>query len=199
RNGTTPKTVATQVGDVSLAVPRDRAGTFTPRLVPKGQRRLGGLDEMIISLYAGGMTVRDISHHLESTLGTELSYETISNITDEVLEAVAEWQARPLEAIYPVIYLDAIVVKVRDGAHVVNKAAHIAVGVDIDGIKHVLGIWVQEHEGAKFWAGVCADLANRGIRDVLIVCCDGLTGLPEAIEATWPNATVQTCVVHLIR
>jgi len=167
--------------------------------VPKGQRRLGGLDEMIISLYAGGMTVRDISHHLESTLGTELSYETISNITDEVLEAVAEWQARPLEAIYPVIYLDAIVVKIRDGAHVVNKAAHIAVGVDIDGIKHVLGIWVQEHEGAKFWAGVCADLANRGIRDVLIVCCDGLTGLPEAIEATWPNATVQTCVVHLIR
>ena len=199
RNGTTPKTVATQVGDVNLAVPRDRAGTFTPRLVPKGQRRLGGLDEMIISLYAGGMTVRDIEHHLATTLGTELSHETISNITDEVLEAVAEWQARPLEALYPVIYLDAIVVKVRDGAHVINKAAHIAVGVDIDGIKHVLGIWVQTHEGAKFWAGVCADLANRGIRDVLIVCCDGLTGLPEAIEATWPAATVQTCVVHLIR
>jgi transposase-like protein len=199
RNGTTPKTVATQVGDVNLAVPRDRAGTFTPRLVPKGQRRLGGLDEMIVSLYAGGMTVRDIEHHLATTLGTELSHETISNITDEVLEAVAEWQARPLEALYPVIYLDAIVVKVRDGAHVINKAAHIAVGVDIDGIKHVLGIWVQTHEGAKFWAGVCADLANRGIRDVLIVCCDGLTGLPEAIEATWPNATVQTCVVHLIR
>lgn len=199
RNGTTPKTVATQVGDVNLAVPRDRAGTFTPRLVPKGTRRLGGLDEMIISLYAGGMTVRDISHHLESTLGTELSHETISNISDEVADAVLEWQARPLEAIYPVIYLDAIVVKVRDGAHVINKAAHIAVGVDIEGIKHVLGIWVQQHEGAKFWAGVCADLANRGIRDVLIVCCDGLTGLPEAIEATWPNATVQTCVVHLIR
>jgi transposase-like protein len=199
RNGTTPKTVATQVGDVNLAVPRDRAGTFTPRLVPKGERRLGGLDEMIISLYAGGMTVRDISHHLESTLGTELSHETISNITDEVAEAVLEWQARPLESIYPVIYLDAIVVKVRDGAHVVNKAAHIAVGVDIEGIKHVLGIWVQQHEGAKFWAGVCADLANRGIRDVLIVCCDGLTGLPEAIEATWSRATVQTCVVHLIR
>jgi putative transposase len=199
RNGTTPKTVATQVGDVNLAVPRDRAGTFTPRLVPKGSRRLGGLDEMIISLYAGGMTVRDIAHHLESTLGTELSHETISNITDEVADAVLEWQARPLEAIYPVIYLDAIVVKVRDGAHVINKAAHIAIGVDIEGIKHVLGIWIQTHEGAKFWAGVCADLANRGIRDVLIVCCDGLTGLPEAIEATWPAATVQTCVVHLIR
>ncbi len=154
---------------------------------------------MIISLYAGGMTVRDIDHHLESTLGTELSHETISNITDQVADEVLAWQARPLDAMYPVIYLDAIVVKVRDGAHVINKAAHIAVGVDIDGIKHVLGIWLQTNEGAKFWAGVCADLANRGIRDVLIVCCDGLTGLPEAIEATWAQATVQTCVVHLIR
>ncbi|MDP9820808.1 transposase-like protein [Nocardioides massiliensis] len=199
RNGTTPKTVATQVGDVDLAIPRDRECTFVPRLVPKGSRRLGGLDEMIISLYAGGMTVRDIGYHLEATLGTELSHETISNITDEVAEEILTWQQRPLDALYPVIYLDAIVVKVRDGAHVINKAAHIAVGVDIDGIKHVLGIWLQQTEGAKFWAGVCADLANRGIRDVLIVCCDGLTGLPEAIEATWTNATVQTCVVHLIR
>ena len=199
RNGTTPKTLATQAGDVDLAVPRDRDGTFTPRLVPKGVRRLGGLDEMIISLYAGGMTVRDIADHLEATLGTELSHETISNITDAVCEEILTWQQRPLDALYPVIYLDAIVVKVRDGAHVRNKAAHIAVGVDMDGIKHVLGIWLQHTEGAKFWAGVCADLANRGIRDVLIVCCDGLTGLPDAIEATWPAATVQTCVVHLIR
>ena len=199
RNGTTPKTVATQAGDVDLAVPRDRDGSFTPRLVPKGQRRLGGLDEMIISLYAGGMTVRDIEHHLASTLGTELSHETISNITDQVADEVLIWQARPLDALYPVIYLDAIVVKVRDGAHVSNKAAHIAVGVDMDGVKHVLGIWIQTTEGAKFWAGVCADLANRGIKDVLIVCCDGLVGLPEAIEATWTQATVQTCVVHLIR
>nr|WP_252975712.1 IS256 family transposase [Janibacter melonis] len=199
RNGTTPKTLATQAGDVDLAVPRDRDGTFTPRLVPKGVRRLGGLDEMIISLYAGGMTVRDIADHLEATLGTELSHETISNITDAVCEEILTWQQRPLDALYPVIYLDAIVVKVRDGAHVRNKAAHIAVGVDMDGIRHVLGIWLQHTEGAKFWAGVCADLANRGIRDVLIVCCDGLTGLPDAIEATWPAATVQTCVVHLIR
>ena len=199
RNGTTPKTVATQVGDVDLAVPRDREGSFTPRLVPKGSRRLGGLDEMIISLYAGGMTVRDISYHLEATLGTELSHDTISNITDAVTEEILTWQQRPLDALYPVIYLDAIIVKVRDGAHVTNRAAHIAVGVDIDGVKHVLGIWLQTAEGAKFWAGVCADLANRGIRDVLIVCCDGLTGLPEAIEATWAHATVQTCVVHLIR
>ncbi len=199
RNGSTPKTVATQVGDVDLAIPRDREGTFTPRLVPKGSRRLGGLDEMIISLYAGGMTVRDIAYHLEATLGTELSHETISNITDQIAEEVLIWQSRPLDAMYPVIYLDAIVVKVRDGAHVANKAAHIAVGVDMDGVKHVLGIWLQTHEGAKFWAGVCAELANRGIRDVLIVCCDGLSGLPDAIEATGTRATVQTCVVHLIR
>lgn len=199
RNGSTSKTVATSVGDIELATPRDRDGSFVPRLVPKGSRRLGGLDQMIVSLYAGGMTIADIEHHLATTLGTELSRETISKITDEVLEEVLAWQRRPLEALYPVIYLDALVVKVRDGAHVINKAAHIAVGVDMDGVKHVLGIWIQTTEGARFWAGVCADLANRGVRDVLIVCCDGLTGLPEAIEATWKQATVQTCVVHLIR
>jgi putative transposase len=199
RNGTTPKTVATEVGDVPLDVPRDRAGTFEPRLVPKGSRRAGGLDEMIISLYAGGMTVRDIQHHLARTLGTELSHDTISTITDAVAEEVKAWQTRPLEEIYPIIYLDALQVKVRDGHQVRNRAAHLAVGVDLDGVKHVLGIWVQATEGAKFWAGVCAELRNRGIRDVLIVCCDGLTGFPEAIEATWPQATVQTCTVHLIR
>jgi putative transposase len=180
-------------------VPRDRAGTFEPRLVPKGARRAGGLDDMIISLYAGGMTVRDIQHHLERTLGTELSHDTISKITDGVLDEVKAWQSRPLEEIYPIIYLDALVVKVRDGHTVKNRAAYIAVGVDLDGVKHVLGIWVQATEGAKFWAGVCAELRNRGVRDVLIVCCDGLTGFPEAIEATWPQATVQTCTVHLIR
>ena len=199
RNGSTPKTVATEVGPIGLATPRDRAGSFEPRLVPKGQRRLGGLDEIIISLYAGGMTVRDIGHHLQRTLGTELSHDTISKITDAVSEEVKAWQARPLEEIYPIVYLDALVVKVRDGHTVRNKAAHLAVGVDTDGIKHVLGIWVQSTEGAKFWAGVCAELANRGIRDILIVCCDGLPGLPEAIEATWAATTVQTCVVHLIR
>ncbi len=199
RNGSSPKTVASEVGDVTLDTPRDRAGAFEPRLVPKGTRRIGGLDEMIISLYAGGMTVRDIQHHLARTLGTDLSHETIANITDAVLEEVKDWQSRPLEEIYPIVYLDALVVKVRDGHQVKNRAAHIAVGVDLDGIKHVLGIWVQATEGAKFWAGVCAELANRGVRDVLIVCCDGLTGFPEAIEATWPQTTVQTCTVHLIR
>lgn len=195
RNGSSPKTVATSVGDVELAIPRDRDATFTPALVPKGSRRVGGLDGMIVLLYAGGMTVRDIEHHLVSTIGTEISRETISKITDEVLA----WQRRPLESFYPVIYLDAIVVKVRDGAHVRNEAAHIAVGVDMEGVKHVLGIWIQATEGAKFWAGVCAELANRGVADVLIVRCDGLTGFPEAIEATWPDSLVQTCVVHLIR
>lgn len=199
RNGTTPKTVASTVGDVPLAVPRDRAGTFAPALVPKGSRRLDGLDGMIISLYAGGMTVRDIEAHLARTIGTEISRETISKITDQILEEVRAWQSRPLEEIYPIIYLDALVVKIRDGHQVKNRAAHIAVGVDLEGVKHVLGIWVQAVEGAKFWAGVCAELRNRGVSDVLIVCCDGLTGFPEAIEGTWPQATVQTCTVHLIR
>ena len=145
------------------------------------------------------MTIRDIQHHLASTLGTDLSHETISKVTEAVAEEVTVWQSRPLEAFYPVIYLDALMVKIRDGAHVANRAAHIAVGVDMDGVKHVLGIWIQAAEGAKFWASVCAQLANRGVRDVLIVCCDGLTGFPEAVEATWAHATVQTCVVHLIR
>jgi putative transposase len=199
RNGSYPKTVASQVGDVELDIPRDREGTFAPTLVPRGSRRLGGLDDMIISLYAGGMTLRDIEYHLASTIGTEISRETLSKIIDEVCDEVLAWQRRPLEAFYPVVYLDALVIKVRDGAHVRNKSAHIAVGVDVDGVKHVLGIWVQTTEGAKFWAGVCAELANRGVKDVLIVCCDGLSGFPEAIEATWPQSTVQTCVVHLIR
>jgi putative transposase len=199
RNGTTPKTLATEVGDIGLAVPRDRAGTFEPRLVPKGSRRAGGLDDMIISLYSGGMTVREIQHHFVRTLGTELSHDQISTITDAVADEVKAWQARPLEEIYPIIYLDAVVVKIRDGHTVRNKSAYIAIGVDLDGVKHVLGIWVQATEGAKFWAGVCAELRNRGVKDVLIVCCDGLTGFPEAIEATWPQATVQTCTVHLIR
>lgn len=199
RNGSYAKTVSTVGGDLDLQVPRDRAGTFVPTLVPKGSRRTGGLDEMIISLYAGGMTVRDIAHHLESTVGTELSRETISKITDEVLDEMTDWQNRPLDEFYPILYLDAIMIKVRDGHHVKNKAAHIAIGVTVEGIKQILGIWIAETEGAKFWAQVCAQLANRGVKDVLIACCDGLTGFPEAIESTWSNATVQTCVVHLIR
>jgi putative transposase len=181
RNGTSAKTLLSEVGALPLEVPRDRAGSFEPRLVPKGSRRLGsGLDDMIISLYAGGMTVRDIGHHLQRTLGVEVSHETISKITDAVLEEVKAWQHRPLDPVYPLVYVDAIVVKVRDANVVTNKAAHLVLGVDMDGVKHVLGIWVQASEGAKFWAGVCAELANRGVRDILIACCDGLSGLPEA-------------------
>lgn len=199
RNGSSAKTVQTEAGPVGLDVPRDRDGSFTPRLVPKGQRRIGGLDDMIISLYAGGMTLRDIQFHLASTIGAEVSHETISKIVDEIADEVLTWQHRPLEPLYPVIYLDALIVKIKDGGHTRNKAAHIAVGVDMAGVKHVLGIWVQQNEGASFWASVCADLANRGVKDVLVVCCDGLTGFPEAIAATWSQAAIQTCVVHLIR
>ena len=159
---------------------------------------MGGLDDMIISLYAGGMTIREIQHHLEATIGTQMSHETISNITEAVQDEIITWQTRPLEAFYPVLFLDAIQVKIKDHNRVTSRAAHIAIGVDCDGIKHVLGIWVQAAEGAKFWAGVCAELANRGVQDVLIVACDGLAGFPEAITATWPRAIIQTCVVHLL-
>jgi putative transposase len=199
RNGSTPKTLLTEVGPVPVQVPRDRAGTFTPTLVPKGERRLGGLSDIIISLYAGGMTVRDICHHLHRVYGTDLSADTVSAVTDAVLEEVKAWQTRPLDEVYPIIYVDALMVKVRDGNAVRNKAAHLVVGVDTDGVKHVLGMWLQNTEGAKFWMAVFAELRNRGVRRVLIACCDGLEGLPEAIETIWPYTIVQTCVVHLIR
>ncbi len=200
RNGSTPKTIQSEVGPLPLQIPRDRVGSFDPRLVPKGSRRVGGgLDEMIVSLYAGGMTVRDIESHLLRTLGVEVSRDTISRITDAILDEVKAWQMRPLDPVYPIIYIDALMVKVRDGAHVINKAAHLVIGVDLDGFKHVLGIWIQANEGASFWAAVMAELANRGVTDIMIACCDGLIGLPEAIEATFPRAVVQTCVVHLIR
>jgi putative transposase len=154
---------------------------------------------MVVSLYAGGMTVRDIQHHLRKTYGTELSPDTISKITDSVLDEVKAWQTRPLDPIYPLVYVDALMVKVRDGHVVTNKAAHLVVGVDLDGVKHVLGIWVQATEGAKFWLQVLTELRNRGVRDVLIACCDGLEGLPAAIETVWAHTVVQTCTVHLIR
>jgi putative transposase len=199
RNGSTPKTVHTEIGPVRVDVPRDRVGSFEPVLLPKNQTRLGGLSDIIISLYAGGMTVRDIGHHLQRVYGTELSHDTISTVTDAVLEQVKAWQTRPLDEVYPIMYVDALMVKVRDGAHVRNKAAHLVVGVDLDGVKHVLGIWVENTEAARFWLNVCTELRNRGVRDVLIVCCDGLKDLPSAIETVWPTSTVQTCTVHLIR
>jgi putative transposase len=199
RNGSYPKTVRTEAGEIGLDVPRDRAGTFSPALVPKGQRHLDGLTGMITSLYSGGMTVRDIERHLHATLGVDVPPATISAITDAMTEEVKTWQNRPLDPVWPIIYVDALVVKVRDANVVTNKAAHLVVGVDTTGVKHVLGIWVQNHEGAKFWAGVLTELRNRGVRDVLIACCDGLSGLPDAINSVFPAAVVQTCVVHLIR
>ena len=199
RNGTSPKTVLTDAGAIPLDVPRDRNGTFEPMLVPKHQRRLEGFNELVCSLVARGLSVRDTIAHLYEAYGVEISPELVSKVTDAVLPELREWQSRPLDAVYPILYLDAIVVKVRADHQVVNKAVHIALGVDVDGYKHVLGMWLQKEEGAKFWLGVLTEIRNRGVRDVLIVCCDGLTGFPDAIETVWPHATVQTCVVHLIR
>jgi transposase-like protein len=208
RNGSIAKTVQTGVGPVPLAVPRDRAGTFEPLLIPKRAGRVaGGLDDMIISLYAHGMSVRDIIRHLEQVYGTQLSAETVSRITDQVLEEVRAWQARPLDPAWAVVFLDAIMVKVRDNQVVQNKPAYLAVGIDADGEKHVLGIWLARTppgtatagEGARFWGSVTADLRNRGVRDILIACCDGLSGFEDAITAAFPATVVQRCVVHLVR
>jgi len=199
RNGAYPKTVLTELGAVELAIPRDRNGRFEPRLVPKGTSRLAGFNERVISMYARGMTVRDIRAHIAEMYQVEISPDLISTITDAVLDELREWQMRPLDSVYPAIYLDAIVCKVRHDGAVRNKAAHIAIGVDAEGRKHVLGIWLETAEGAKFWLRVITELRNRGVEDVIFVCCDGLKGLPEAIEAVWPQASVQTCVVHLIR
>jgi putative transposase len=199
RNGHYPKTVITQAGPVTVAVPRDRAGSFEPGIVKKRQRRLAGVDEMILSLYARGMTTRDIAAHLKEVYGAEVSPALVSKVTDVVTDEISAWQNRPLDEVYPIVYIDALRVKVRDGGAVANKAAHLVIGVDVEGFKNVLGIWIQETEGAKFWLNVLTQLRNRGLRDALIVCCDGLTGLPDAITTVWPAAIVQTCVTHLIR
>ena len=199
RNGHYGKTVTTTAGPVRVLVPRDRNSEFEPQIVRKGQRRLGQVGEIILSLYARGLTTRDIQAHLAEVYGASVSPALVSNVTDVVADEIITWQTRPLDSFYAILYIDALVVKVRDGGMVQNKAAHLVTGVDADGFKHVLGIWLAASEGAGFWAGVLAELRNRGIRDVLFVCCDGLSGLPEAIEATWPKAIVQTCVVHLIR
>jgi len=199
RNGSYGKTVVTTGGPVRLQVPRDRAGSFEPRIVPKRAKRLGQVDEMILSLYARGMSTRDIRDHLAEVYGAEVSPGLISNVTEVVREEIAEWQNRALDAVYPILYIDAIVVKIRDAGSVVNKAAHLVIGVDVDGYKQVLGIWIEQKEGSRFWLNVLTSLRNRGLKDALVVCCDGLTGLPEAIGHVWPEAIVQTCVVHLIR
>jgi putative transposase len=199
RNGSSPKTLTTEQGAVPIRVPRDRNGTFEPRLVKKHQRRFTGFDDKILSMYARGMSVRDIQGHLTELYGTEISPDLISHVTDAVVDEVQAWQSRPLDPVWPVIYLDALVIKVRDQGVVQNKAAYLALGMGVDGRKEVLGIWLETTEGAKFWLKVITELKNRGVQDVLIACCDGLKGFPQAIEAVFPKTVIQTCIVHLIR
>ena len=199
RNGTRSKTVLTEVGAVEIEVPRDREGSFEPKIVRKRQRRLDGIDEIVLSLTARGLTTGEVAAHFDDVYGASVSKETISKITDKVIEEMTEWQNRPLDRVYPVVFIDAIVVKVRDG-QVRNKPFYVAIGVTTAGERDILGIWAGDGgEGAKFWLGVLTELKNRGVEDVCIVVCDGLKGLPESITTTWEFAVVQTCIIHLIR
>ncbi len=199
RNGSRKKKVKTTKGEVEVTVPRDREATFEPKLIPKRQTRFEGFDDEILSLYGRGMTVREIKAHLERLYNVEVSPDLISRATDAVFDELQAWRARPLDKVWPVVILDALVLKVRDKGHVANKAAYVAMGISVDGTKDVLGIWIDHSEGAKFWLGVLTDLKNRGVEDILIACCDGLKGFPDAIETVFPRTTVQTCIVHLIR
>jgi putative transposase len=199
RNGGTPKTLLTDHGPVRIDTPRDRKSRFEPQLVAKNQRRLQGLDEKIIALYAGGMTTREIETYIADLYGPGVSRETVSRVTAGVLQDAKAWQTRPLEAIYPILYLDALMIKIRDGQAVRNFACYLAIGVNLEGDRDVLGIWFQKTEGAKFWLQVLTELKQRGVEDVLVCCVDGLTGFPEAIEAVYPKTWVQTCLVHLVR
>ncbi|TDC77350.1 IS256 family transposase [Actinomadura sp. 7K507] len=199
RNGTSSKTVATEIGPVGVQVPRDRAGEFEPQIVPKHARRVAGFDESIISLYAKGLTTGEIRAHLAEIYQVEVSRDLISRVTDKVVEEMEAWRARPLDSVYPVVLIDALYVRIREG-QVANRPIYVAVGIDCHGERDVLGLWVGTGgEGAKHWMTVLAELRNRGVADVCIACCDGLKGLPEAIEEIWPQATVQQCVVHLVR
>jgi transposase-like protein len=199
RNGTSSKTILTEDGEIEIAVPRDRAGSFEPQLVAKGQTRFDGFDDKILSLYARGMTVREIQGHLAELYGTEVSPDLISRVTDAVLEEVREWQGRPLDAIYPIVFFDAMRVKIRDEGLVKNKAVYVALAYNSDGEKDVLGLWIEQTEGAKFWLRVVNELKTRGVNDILIAVVDGLKGFPEAITSVYPQMLVQTCIVHLIR
>ena len=199
RNGTTPKTVISDEGPIPIEVPRDRDGSFEPLLIKKGERRLEGFDEKVISMYARGMTVREIQGHLQELYGIEVSRDLISTVTDAVIEEVRDWQSWPLDPIYPVIIFDALRVKIRDEGTVKNKAVYIALGIGRDGTKDILGLWIEQTEGAKFWLKVMTELKNRGVQDVLVTLVDGLKGFPEAIATAFPQAQVQTCIVHLMR
>jgi putative transposase len=199
RNGSTPKTLLTESGSVQIDTPRDRAGTFEPRIVRKRQRRFEGFDDKILALYARGMSTRDIEAHLEEIYGVKVGRDLISRVTDAVMDDARAWQSRPLDDVYPVVFLDALVLKIRDGGSVQRKACYLAMAITMDGEREVLGMWFQANEGAKFWMQVLTDLKQRGVSDILIACVDGLKGFPEAIEALFPRTTVQTCIVHLIR
>ena len=199
RNGSTPKTLRTDHGPVRVETPRDRQGSFEPRILPKRMTRFAGFDDKIIALYARGMSVRDIQAYLGELYGVEVGRDLISRVTDAVLEDVRAWQQRPLEDVYPVVFLDCLVIKVREAGSVQRRACYLALGVTLEGDRDVLGMWFQESEGAKFWLQVLSDLKQRGVQDILIACVDGLKGFPDAIEAVFPKAWVQTCIVHLIR
>jgi transposase-like protein len=199
RNGTSSKTLLTEDGEIEIGVPRDRAGSFEPQLIAKGQTRFDGFDDKILSLYARGMTVREIQGHLAELYGAEVSPDLISRVTDAVLEEVREWQSRPLDAVYPIVFFDAMRVKIRDEGLVKNKAVYVALAYNADGEKDVLGLWIEQTEGAKFWLRVVNELKARGVNDILIAVVDGLKGFPEAITSVYPQTLVQTCIVHLIR
>ena len=199
RNGSGTKTLQTDQGPVPIDVPRDRNGSFEPQLVKKHQRRFDGFDDKILALYARGMSVRDIQAHLSELYGTEISPDLISTVTDAVVEEVQAWQSRPIEAVWTIVYLDALVLKIRDQGVVANKSAYLAMGINPDGDKEILGLWLQANEGAKFWLKVITELKNRGVEDIFIACCDGLKGFPEAVETVFPRTVVQTCIVHMIR
>lgn len=199
RNGYSSKTLKCKDGDVTINVPRDREGRYEPKFIPKHQVRFDDLDEKIISLYGRGMTTRDIQDQLEDLYGVEVSATLISNVTEEVMEEVQAWQSRPLDKVYPVVWLDALVIKVRKDKRVFNKCFYLALGINMDGQKELLGIWISDNEGAKFWLNVLTELKNRGVEDIFVACIDGLTGFPEAIEAVFPRTEVQLCIVHLVR
>ncbi len=199
RNGKSAKTIKGTFGTLPIEVPRDRNGTFEPQIVSKHQRRFTGFDENIISLYARGLSTREIQQHLEEIYQVDVSPGLISSVTDEVIDEVKTWQNRQLDEVYPIMYLDAIQFKVRDAGHVMNKAVYLAIGVNMDGLKEVLGLWIAQTEGAKFWLQVVTELKNRGVMDIFIACVDGLKGFPEAIETVYPQAEVQLCIVHLVR
>lgn len=199
RNGKTKKKLQSSYGPVDIEIPRDRNGEFEPQAVKKHQRNISSFDDKIISMYAKGMTTRDIQSHVQELYGAEISPGTISNITEQVMNLAIEWQARPLQAIYPIVYFDAIHYKVKENGKVVSKASYTCLGIDIEGNKEVLGIWVGESEGAKFWLKVCVELQNRGVKDIFIACIDGLKGLPDAIKATFPDVAIQLCILHMIR